>query len=1007
MTQLTLDAFIRGHAQQHVPLDTQKKRQRKRPKNSRLNTCSGSVCRLAALNVGGRLGWRRGASMTLEWLDVDIMFLLDTKNRSTVRGEITRVIAEVWDNMSASSSMIVLARDPARWKVVKQDAGRWGCYIRITDGYHRVQGIYLRPTDKVTPEMTTIMQQMLLWLAPAGLALGDWNARHEDWDKITKPRGKLIKRLAQSKGLRILAPCKPTFVTSKGSSTVDFAVVKNWTANCITKKIPEFMAADHSIIIVEGSRSDKPFIHKEAPRYPRTYKMDDASIADRERKWIARTISLQKGKHFDTYQVWKSWISSLWQRKTRPLKAGWTFECEKARQDWKTKQQRFMKTGLITDMIERDQAARLKRQIISKTKKRIKQQSLLFLANSGPAGSSRALARLLATSEKFVPAVDPGEWLKVLIQKSGQLQEPRQPLQPFMHHDQNWEPIIADAIQCIKTNKATGIDGIPAELIKSQQAIVVSVFQQTIVDILETGRLPEEWRTIKLTMVPKNDPNSVNPTDFRPIALMSQPRKLVERCIAMKINEKLCLHRCQHGFRRGTGIEWPVALLDAQLKHSRKYVALCLDMTGAFDTANLETIKKKLLELQLDPEVQQLALIFLNESACMVVDGHHFWTERGVAQGSVLGPLFWILFIDDLATKLAQVLEEKSGRPYPVLIYADDVAILLDAMDLEEIQAVEKVLNEWACATKVKWNAAKSCLVLSQSRQSTIQIRLHGNQVGYADATKYLGFMINEYGLDIEKHISYRLEKARKRLKFMQMRKLTSPHLSIAAVTIAYKALVRPILEFGLGIMEGIPEDIAGELEKVQDECLSALTTVHARKSKSINILLRLGPIRERYQEKCWRLRHALWKQDNKILHDVRDALGELNYHIHRPLDADVTVLMESKAALVKSRVDRWKLQLVGWRSQPPWCLGMPPMLKESDGVSARWVLKWYLGLGLYGEARKIVGMTLLGGIDVLRNELSRDSLTEVERQEISKKILYIRGVFKMAAPKKQTRKKK
>ena len=163
-------------------------------------------------------------------------------------------------------------------------------------------------------------------------------------------------------------------------------------------------------------------------------------------------------------------------------------------------------------------------------------------------------------------------------------------------------------------------------------------------------------------------------------------------------------------------------------------------MSGAFDCADLETIKKKILELQLDADVEYLALVFVNESAKMEINGHSFWTARRVAQGSVLGPLFWVLFTDSLAIKLHNVMRIKHLRPYPVLLYADDVAILLDLQDSKETDLVEKALNDWAIDTRMTWSASKSYLIIGGANQSnTTMIKLHGKAVSLAENIKYLG----------------------------------------------------------------------------------------------------------------------------------------------------------------------------------------------------------------------------------------------------------------------------
>ena len=999
--QATLNSFVsRGSAVHDQRGVSHRQRKRLGKYNPFLNT----VCRVAALNVGGRMGWRRGAAMTLDWLNADILFLLDTKARASVRADICNVIAETWSDDTASSSMAVIAKDPSRWKVIQMHSGSWGCCIKVTDGFHRACGIYSRPTDKRSPQTDRMLQQVINWLSPAGIIIGDWNARHTDWDKIIEPRGRALKALCSRTGSRVVAPDTPTFVTQKGSSTVDFAVVKGWTATILAQRAPAFMPADHSAVVLTGARSDRRQDKSTTPRFPRKFQMDSGSIQERESSWAAFTRAPHT-QPFGTYMAWTTWIRQRWGVERKPFTPGWTVACEKAAEYWKLARAVYLCTRKKDDYDTAAEAARLKRRIIQKERQRVRASSARSLASAGPAHSVRAMARLLAMKEKYVQSVDSAEWLKLLSAKSGDIGQPRTPKEPYAGLVPNdWGALASEALGQLKNNKSPGFDAVPAELLKAAPAVVYEVFRDTVDDIFRCGRLPEAWRRTKLVMVPKKDPRSSNPADFRPVALISHQRKLLERCVANKIYDRMKLHQCQHGFRKGTGTTWPVALLDAQLKASRKYTALSLDIAGAFDCADLAVIRSKILALGLESDVEYLALVFVNESTCMEIDGHHFWTGRGVAQGSVLGPLFWILFVDSLAVELAKVLHKKPLRPFPVLMYADDIIILLDLDDTAETTAVEAVLNSWAKAHNMTWSAPKSYLVLPEGVQLASPIRLHGIQVNQCTSTRYLGFMINSDGLDLQKHVALRIEKAQSRAAFMQLRGLTLPHVSVAAIATAYKAFVRPILEYGIGIFDRtcVSSQTFQLLEAAQSDCLAKLTTIDASKSKSLCILLRLGTMRDRHEERLWRLQHALRRPEAEVMVPVHAALTELRHHLADPIPPGALSLLESKANLIRYRMRRWKAQTASWKSKPPQCHAMPPMLHGPDGVSTRWVLKWYLGLGLYGPARGIVDAKLPGGIAQLRKDLSKDTLTTAEVHCVRSKVLLVRNVFKSIATQQQ-----
>lgn len=151
-------------------------------------------------------------------------------------------------------------------------------------------------------------------------------------------------------------------------------------------------------------------------------------------------------------------------------------------------------------------------------------------------------------------------------------------------------------------------------------------------EILTLGRIPDLWRVVRLCMVPKGDVRAIDPKEFRPIALMSYSRKLVEICVARYIQEKIDIRNSQFGYRKGAKIEVPVALIDAQMKKNPRLHHICLDISGVFDRTNLELVGVKIRQVDLSDDVKKLALILLNESSKMTCGGYSFWIDKGVAQ---------------------------------------------------------------------------------------------------------------------------------------------------------------------------------------------------------------------------------------------------------------------------------------------------------------------------------------------------------------------------------------
>ena len=321
---------------------------------------------------------------------------------------------------------------------------------------------------------------------------------------------------------------------------------------------------------------------------------------------------------------------------------------------------------------------------------------------------------------------------------------------------------IENLIDKLKLGKACGPDGINASFIKHGKTAISEILTKLINECINVGFFPDCLKRALVVPIHKKDDKDI-PNNYRPISLLPCISKLFEKVIYKRIvdfckSQKIISEK-QFGFRNKHSTQNALThltdLIAEKMDNSETSIVVFLDLAKAFETVNHKILLEKLEHYGIRGIPLELMKSYLSGRKQSVKCGNHFSVymdiECGVPQGSILGPLLFLLYVNDLPNII-----DLSG-----ILFADDTCVLSSSKSISIVinDTNEKLkrLDKWFITNKLTVNYTKTnYMVFSGMRASVFNgtIRMGSCILSKVSSTKYLGLMIDDQ-LNWKAHVSY------------------------------------------------------------------------------------------------------------------------------------------------------------------------------------------------------------------------------------------------------------
>ena len=404
----------------------------------------------------------------------------------------------------------------------------------------------------------------------------------------------------------------------------------------------------------------------------------------------------------------------------------------------------------------------------------------------------------------------------------------KRPSASSMFLDSPQPPEILNIIRSLSSSKSCGFDNIPTFFLNLAADILAHPLALLFKSCFALGLFPDKLKIAKIIPVlKKGDRQEIS--NYRPISILSCLSKILEKLIYVRtvsfLNKNSILIPTQYGFRNSHSTTH--ALLDVvnnaynNINDNNFTALIFIDLKKAFDTVNHSILIRKLSHYGIRGIANDLFSSYLHDRKQFVkienVKSDMKVTEYGVPQGSALGPLLFLLYVNDLSS-----CSSNSPR-----LFADDTCLIVN--DSSYVKLIEKVneeirsVSKWMNANKLTINMTKSNILVISPKLNKFCFYNSSNypttSIPIITTARYLGIILDDK-LSFQPHIKLLEGKLSRSLGILRKVK---PFLSTSCMLQLYYSFFHSHLQYGILLWGSTSKTYLSKIKVLQNKAIKVI----------------------------------------------------------------------------------------------------------------------------------------------------------------------------------------